>query len=180
MKDEEKKTDKLSFYPNLFVIITLLVNQSLRMQRVSLLLLLLLLFCTRSLSYLRLVKEVKTGRPIRKRIVLSCTSFQPFYFVRSISQFIPCHVTNLFYTRKNLWNYEYSHSVFLIGTDLLHKPKQQILLLLLYKPAKRQTQSTRRSAIFIALTFENMNGIFFFYEILILIKSKNINICCFF
>jgi len=25
-----------------------------------------------------------------------------------------------------------------------------------------------------------MNGIFSFYEILVLIKSKNINVCCFF
>lgn len=47
-----KKTEKLSFnlYLYLFVIITLLVNQSLFMQRASLL---LLFFCTRSFSYLK-------------------------------------------------------------------------------------------------------------------------------
>jgi len=35
------------------------------------------------------------------------------------------------------------------------------------------------SALFIALTFENYERCFFLYEILILIKTKNINVCCF-
>ena len=38
--------------------------------------------------------------------------------------------------------------------------------------------NARFSAHFIVLTFENMNNVFF-YEIQILIKTKNINICCF-
>jgi len=35
-----------------------------------------------------------------------------------------------------------------------------------------------RETLFIALTFENYERCFF-YEILILIKTKNINVCCF-
>lgn len=93
-KMRKKKTEKLSLYLYLFVI-TLLVNQSLCMYLCSV----LLLFFSAHARFrtLRLVKEVKTGRPIRKRIVLSCTSFQPFYFVGSISQFTTCHITLLYF-----------------------------------------------------------------------------------
>ena len=51
-----------------------------------------------------------------------------------------------------------------------------LLLLLL---AKRQALSARLFVLFIELTFENYEW-YFFYAILILIKSKNINVCCFF
>ena len=42
-----------------------------------------------------------------------------------------------------------------------------------------KTGRARLSVFFIALTFENYQR-YFFYEILVLIKSKNINVCCFF
>jgi len=45
--------------------------------------------------------------------------------------------------------------------------------------AKKTALRVRISVFFIAVMFENYER-YFFYEILILIKSKNINVCCFF
>jgi len=44
---------------------------------------------------------------------------------------------------------------------------------------KKRALRARISALFITVTFENYER-YFFYEILVLIKSKNINVCCFF
>jgi len=48
-----------------------------------------------------------------------------------------------------------------------------------YTLAKRWALRVRLSALFTALNFENYEP-YFFYEVLVLIKNKNTNICCFF
>ncbi len=45
--------------------------------------------------------------------------------------------------------------------------------------SEKRALRVRISALFIVITFENYER-YFFYEILVLIKSKNINVCCFF
>ena len=54
----------------------------------------------------------------------------------------------------------------------------EMVVSFIYTSEKRALR-TRISALFIAVTFENYER-YFFYEILLLIKSKNINVCCFF
>jgi len=54
-----------------------------------------------------------------------------------------------------------------------------ILLSFYQITSEKRALCARISALFIAVTFENYER-YFFYEILVLIKSKDINICFFF
>jgi len=76
---------------------------------------------------------------------------------------------------QSMWSHTFTQSKHILTKQLKEKHIELILL----KLAKSRALCAPLFALFIALTFEKYER-YFFYKILVLIKSKNINVCWFF